>query len=236
MATTDKKPKAKQYITPKGIFQYPYLIKPDYGREGFENTEGIYKVNLKLSEEDAAPILEALQPIHDEAVKEGEQKFAQLKVEARKKLKSLTVTDLYETVYDPDTEAPTGEIIFKFSTKASGVNKKTKEPWNRSIPLFSASGKKFKPTMVGGGTLGKVSFEAAPYFIPGTGVAGVKLYLVAAQILELSEGSGGGSAGSYGFGSEAGYEDPESEDDGGFGAADASGDDTPDSGGDEDNF
>lgn len=224
---TEKKPKPKQYISPKGTFVYPYLVKPDYGQGQFAQTHGIYKVNLRLTEEEAEPLLEILQPIYDEAIREGEQKFAALKVEARKKLKSLTETPLFDVEYDKDTEEPTGEIVFKFSTKASGVNAK-KEPWERKIPLFSASGKKITPSMVGGGTIGKVSFEAVPYFIPATGVAGIKLYLVAAQILELSEGGSGGSASSYGFGAEEGYDDPDTDNDDAPFDADDSGSDTPD--------
>lgn len=205
MAETKKPQKAIRYTTPKGIFMYPYLVKPDFGQGAFANSKGIYKINLRLSEEEAAPLLALLQPIYDATIEEGLQKFAGLKVEARKKLKSLTETPLFDTVYDKDTEEPTGDIIFKFATAASGVNAKG-EPWNRTISLFDATGKTIKPTMVGGGTVGKVSFEASPYFIPATGVAGVKLYLIAAQILELSEGGSGGTAESYGFGKEEGYE------------------------------
>ncbi|OYY49055.1 MAG: hypothetical protein B7Y48_07665 [Methylophilales bacterium 28-44-11] len=228
---TEKKAKAVRYTSPKGVFVYPYLVKPDFGQGQFANTTGIYKVNLRLTEEEAAPMLAKLQPLFDAAVQEGEQKFAGLKVEARKKLKSLTVTELFDVEYDKETEEPTGTIVFKFSTKASGKNAKG-EAWNRSMPLFSASGKAIKPTMVGGGTIGKVSFEASPYFVPATGVAGLKLYLVGAQILELSEGGSGGSADSYGFGAEEGYDDPsEAEESSDF--SDESGDSTPD---DEDNF
>jgi hypothetical protein len=202
---TEKKPKAQRYTSPKGTFVYPYLVKPDFGQGQFANTKGIYKVNLRLSEEDAAPILEILQPIYDKAIQDGVQEFAKLKVEARKKLKSLTETPLYDIEYDQQTEEPTGFITFKFSTTASGTNAKG-EAWKRTIDLFDAKGKAIKPPMVGAGTEGKVSFECSPYFIPATGVAGVKLYLCAAQILELSEGGSGGNASAYGFGQEEGYE------------------------------
>lgn len=207
-----KKPKAVRYTTPKGTFVYPYLTKPDYGNESFPDPAGTYKVNLRLTTEEAEPILEKLQAIHDEAVRDGEQKFAALKIDARKKLKSLTVTPLFVEEYDETTEEPTGTVIFKFATKASGVNKKDDSVWNRNIDLFDAAGKPTKPTKVGGGTIGKVCFEATPYFIPGTGVAGVKLYLVSAQVLKLSEGGSGSSAASYGFGAEEGYETPEEDD------------------------
>jgi hypothetical protein len=212
-----KKPKAIRYTTPKGTFAYPYLVKADFGNKSFPDPAGTFKVNLRLTEDEAAPLLAALQPIFDQAVQDGEQEFAKLKVDVRKKLKSLTVTPLFVEEYDEATEEPTGNITFKFATKASGKNAKGEE-WTRTIPLFDAAGKPIKPTMVGGGTVGKVSFECSPYFIPGTGVAGVKLYLVAAQILELSEAGSGGSSSSYGFGAEEGYEAPD----------DSSGDFTPD--------
>lgn len=224
---TEKKPKAIRYTTPKGTFVYPYLTKADYGNASFPDPAGTFKVNLRLTVEESQPILKALQAIHDEAVRDGEQKFAALKVDVRKKLKSLTVTPLFVEEYDEKTEEPTGTVIFKFATKASGVNKKDDSVWNRTISLFDAAGKEIKPKMVGGGTIGKISYEASPYFIPGTGVAGVKLYLVAAQILELSEGGSGGSASSYGFGQEEGYEAPE-EDDAPFDADDSEEDATDD--------
>lgn len=60
-----------------------------------------------------------------------------------------------------------------------------------------------------GGTEGKVSFEVAPYFIPGTALAGIKLRLNAVQVIELRSG-GNKSAGEYGFGEEEGGFDAES--------------------------
>jgi hypothetical protein len=224
----DKKAKAVRYTTPKGIFVYPYLIKPDFGQGQFANTQGIYKVNLRLTREEAEPLLEILQPLYDTAIANGEAAFGKLKVEARKKLKSLTETPLFDIEYDQETEEETGNIIFKFNTKASGTNQKG-EAWTRTIPLFDAKGKATKPSMVGGGTVGKVSFEASEYFVPATGVAGLKLYLVAAQILELSEGGSGGSASGYGFGAEEGYEGQED-------SSDFSDESSDDSGDDPDNF
>lgn len=224
----DKKPKAVRYTTPKGVFVYPYLVKPDFGQGQFANTTGIFKVNLRLPLEDAAPLIAALQPIYDAALLEGAEAFAKLKVDVRKKLKSVTETPLYEVEYDEQTEEETGFVVFKFSTKASGKNAKGEE-WTRKIPLFDAKGKATSPSMVGGGTVGKVSFEASSYFVPATAVAGVKLYLTGAQILELSEGMGsGGSASSHGFGAEEGYEGQDESE--GFADESNSGDDS------EDNF
>jgi hypothetical protein len=205
------KPKNLRGITPAGLFQYPFLVKPDYGNEKFPDPDGTFKVNLRLTEAEAQPLLELLQPVYDQAMEDGKEGFSKLKVEQRKKLKALTENPLYAEEYDKETEEPTGVIVFKFTSKASGTNAK-KERWERTIPLFDAKGKPFKPRMVGGGSLGKISFEAAPYFVPGTGSAGVKLYLNAVQILDLVESGGGRDASAFGFGAEEGYEVPEEAD------------------------
>ena len=199
-----EKPKRISGRTPEGTFQYPYLVKPDFGNAQFPDPDGTFKVNLILSLEDAQPLIEQLQPVYDKAMADGAEGFAKLKVEQRKKLKSLTEIPLYTPEYDKETEEETGNVIFKFSTSASGKNAKG-EAWKRTLPLFDAGGNKCKPSMVASGTKGKVAYEVSPYFIPGSGSAGIKLYLTAAQIISLVESGGGGSAESYGFGKEEGY-------------------------------
>jgi len=201
----DKKPQNFKATTPRGVFRYPALDKPDFGNEKFPKPNGVYKVQLILSEADAEPLIAKLKPIYDQAIADGEVEFKGLKVEARKKLKELTQNDLYAIEYDKDTEEPTGNLIFKFDMTASGENKK-KEKWSRKPAIFDAKGKPMlKVPQVWGGTEGKVSFEASPYFIPGTGSAGLKLRLNAVQIIELVSG-GQRSSSDYGFDEEEGYE------------------------------
>ena len=210
MAT--QKQKAPSFVSPKGIFRYPALTKPDFGTKEYPKVNGEYKVSLILTEEEAQPLIEKLQPLHDAAVSEGEAKFQELKVEQRKKLKELTVTDMYTVEYDKVTEEPTGNLIFKFSTSASGKSAKDGSSWTRKAPtLFDSKGKPLTTvSAVWGGTVGKVSFDVGSYFIGGTGVAGLKLYLTAAQILTLVSG-GNQNAESFGFGEEDGYEATEEE-------------------------
>lgn len=201
----DKKPQNFKATTPRGVFRYPALSKPDYGNDQFPKPNGEYKVQLILAQADAEPLIDKLQPHFDAAVKAGEEEFKKLKVEQRKKLGALKVNDLFSPEYDKDTEEETGNVIFKFTMAASGLNKK-KEPWSRKPALFDAKGKPMlKAPDIWGGTEGKVSFEAAPYFIPGTGAAGLKLRLSAAQIIELVSG-GQRAASDYGFGEEEGFE------------------------------
>lgn len=219
----EKRPKNFTATTPRGVFRYPALDKPDYGNKAFPKPNGSYKVQLILSPADAEPLIAKLQPIHEKAIADGKVEFSKLKVEARKKLKELQVNDLYSPEFDKDTEEETGNVIFKFEMAASGVNAK-KEPWSRKPAIFTASGKPMvKVPPIWGGTEGKISFEAAPYFIPGTGAAGVKLRLNAVQILELVSG-GQRDAGAYGFGSEDGFEPDETTEESGGAFKDESGD------------
>lgn len=197
---------AKQYkSTPKGRFRFPAIVTPDYGNDQFPKPNGEFKVQLILGPKEAAILAKELQPLHDQAVEEGREKFAGLKVEQRKKLGDLKITPLFEDEYDKETEEPTGNKIFKFGTAASGVNKKTGEPWKRHIVVYDAQGNVIKkPPQIWGGTVGKVGYECSPYFVPGQGMAGLKLYLAAVQIIELVSG-GGGDASQFGFGKEEGY-------------------------------
>lgn len=207
----NKKPKNPEFVSPRGTFRYPKLNEPDYGTEEFPKPDGEYSVRLILTEEDAQPLVDQLQPLLDAAVAEAQEKFKELPVATRKKLKEVTVNDLFQVEYDQETEEPTGNVIFKFAMKASGVTK-DKKPWSRKPVIFDAKGKKLKnPEPIWGGTEGKVAFEVRPYFIAGTGAAGLKLGLNAVQIIELVSG-GGRDAEGYGFGAEEGYEAGDNED------------------------
>lgn len=205
---TDKKQKREtlKVVSPKATFRYPKLTEPDYGNEEYPKPQGEYSVGLILSAEEAKPLIDKLQPVHDKAVEEGRVKFDNLNVQQRKKLKELSINPLFIEEFDKETEEPTGNVIFKIKMAASGKNKKTGKEWKRKPTIFDAKGQVIKnPPAIWGGTIGKVSFEAAPYFITGTGTAGVGLYLNAVQIIELRSG-GGGDAESYGFGEEDGFQ------------------------------
>lgn len=225
--------KKQVFTSPKGIFRYPALAKPDFGNVAFPKPNGEYKVQLVVTPDVAEELLKKIQPLFDKAVAEGEELFAKLPIASRKKLGQLTINDLVSVIYDKETEEPTGDVFFKFSTAASGINAK-KEAWSRKIALFDAKGKPLaKAPDIWGGTVGKVSFEAAPYFVPGTGTAGLKLYLTAAQIIELVSGGSRGAS-EYGFGEEEGYEGSAAAPEGEFG--DESLDMPPAANGDDQDF
>jgi hypothetical protein len=202
-----KKEKAPVYVTPRGVFIYPHLTNVDYGTEEYPKPEGEYNVIIKLTAREAQPLIDKLTPLHREAVAQGEEKFKDLKPPQKKKLGQLTVNEPYTEEYDRETEEPTGNLLFKFKTKASGT--KDGKAWSRKLPLFDAAGTPLDGVEVWGGSEGKVSFSAVPYFVPATGTAGVSFYLNAVQVLELRQG-GGSSAESFGFEEEEGFEAEES--------------------------
>lgn len=201
---TDKK-KLVRGTTPKGIFKYPNLIKPDYGTKEFPKKYGEYNVRLILEGKAAQELIAKLQPEMDKALAEAEEKFAQLPVATRKRLKGVTPNPFYTEVFDKETEEPTGQFEFRFKTAASGVNKKG-ERWERTVPIFDAKGKPVKNLKeIWSGTVGKIAYSVAPYFVAGSGAAGITLYLEAVQIIELNVGSGR-SASEFGFSEEEGFE------------------------------
>lgn len=205
----ENKPVEVKGTSPKGVFKYPHLIEPDYGTKEFPKKEGEYNSRLVLDKAGTEAFLKQLKPVIDYAAEQGAKDFAELKLAVRKKLGELTINDVAEELYDPDTEEPTGMYEFRFKTKASGVSKGKK--WTRTMPLFDAKGNPIKKIdAVWGGTEGKLSYVARYYFVNGSGVAGVTLYLEAAQIINLVA-AGQRDAGGYGFEEEEGYEADNSE-------------------------
>lgn len=54
-----KRPKNVTMTSPRGIFRYPALTKPDFGTDEYPKPDGEYKVTLILTQEEAAPPGEA---------------------------------------------------------------------------------------------------------------------------------------------------------------------------------
>ncbi|WP_051247723.1 hypothetical protein [Inquilinus limosus] len=209
MAYADKKSLPK-FNSCRLTAVWPKLDKPDYGTKQFPDADGKFKTRGRgrLDDPNIQAMIKKLEPLHAQAVEAAEEAFKQLKVETRKKLGKITVNPLYSTIYDPETEEPTGEIEFSFSRRASGEFKKgprAGQRWNHKLAVFDARGKLMvKVPEIWSGSIIKVQFTAEPYFIPGTGACGLRLGLEAAQLIELVQG-GERSAKSFGFGEEDGY-------------------------------
>jgi hypothetical protein len=234
----EKKPKRITHNSPKGVFSWPKLNEVDYGTEKYPVKDGQYVVNLVVPAADKATkaFIKLLEPLWREALEEGKQKFGELSVAQRKKLKAVTENPFFTEEFDQETEEPTGNIIFKFKMAASGKyreGRKAGQTWTAKPNVFDASGELLKKLpSIWSGTVGKVAFYTRPYFIDGSGAAGLTLALSAVQIIDLvSEGER--SAGSYGFGKEEGYKAEDNEDDE-TSDEDENDDDTSDEGGDAD--
>lgn len=199
----DTKRKAVTLTSPRGVFKYPALNKPDYGTKDHPKAEGEYKVALLLTQEQADEWREGpLKAVIEQARKEAEAEFSKLPIATRKKLKELTWNEVGTDEYDKTTEEPTGMVEFRCKMKASGT-RKDGTAWKQVPALFDSRGKALgtKAPDIWGGSEGKVSIEASPYFIPGSGAAGVSLRLKAVQVIKLVQGGHRDAAG-YGFGAE----------------------------------
>lgn len=206
-----------KFTSPRLVLKFPKLNEPDYGSKDYPKPDGEYSTKGIAQASDPAiqAFIAKLNPAYQEAIAAAEKEFKALKVETRKKLGQVTVNDLFTTLYDQETEQPTGEIEFKFAMKAGGIIKKgpkTGKSWSRKPDLFDAKGLPMRACpAIWGGTVARISFEASPYFIPGSGAAGLKLGLMAVQIIDLVS-AGQRTASSHGFEQEDGYE----HDDGAF--------------------
>ncbi|WP_043879582.1 DUF2815 family protein [Azorhizobium caulinodans] len=211
-----KKSKDPSFTSPKGTFKFPRLTEPDFKYKA----EGEYSLKLIVPRPEAQPLIDKLQPLWDEAIDAGKAAFKELPVATRKKMeaqgKGFTANPFFSPVYGDDEEE-TGEVEFKFSMTHSGEYKKgpkAGQKWTRSPSLFDAKGKPLpKSVQIWGGTLGRVSFEVAPYWVPGQASAGLSLRLKAVQVIDLVSG-GQRSASSYGFTEEDGYQAPDDEPEG----------------------
>ena len=176
---------AKQTITtPTGVALYPWLNKPDTEY----NKDGEYKVNLVLSKEEAQPIINTINEVFSENLKD------ELKKQKKKTIK--TANPPYAEELDDDGKA-TGNVIFKFKSKA--VYKPA---------IFDANGETVINPQIWGGSEIRVNAALYPYFVSSIG-AGVSLKLRAVQVIALVEGSEG--AGRFGFEKTTGYVHKEKE-------------------------
>ena len=183
---------AKKTLTsPKGVAVWPKVNRPDTKF----NADGVYTVDLRLEGNPAeglkAVIGGYINDSYDTAVKDNP-----------KAKKSIVKAFPYKAETDEEGDE-TGATLFRFKRKAVGKNGKTGETWKNTVKLFDAKGSPCA-VQVGGGSDVRVSFTIRSYYMSSTKNAGVTLDLLAVQIIKLVQG---GSAESYGFSQEEGWED-----------------------------
>lgn len=222
-----KPTKKKPLISPAGIAAHCYINKPD---TKFKD-KGEYKTRLILPADVAAPLMkdadERLERMREsEEAAELEKKRVEHnkknKANPKKQIDELQEHLPYMKEVDDEGEE-TGNVIFKFSTAASGKSKKTGKPWTKKLDIFDAKGNRVTKNVWGGSTI-KVAYTVDEFFATPNVGFGVKFYLEAVRVLELVEG-GSRSASGYGFDDEEeGYDASEDK-------ADDTADETTDEGG-----
>ena len=180
-------------VSPVGVSQYAWLTTPD---TRFDET-GHYKTNLIINGKEA----QSLKTQIDAEIK----KSVAL---AKEKAKGKAIKEAPRPYEDEliDGKA-SGNVIFKFKTKAKIIAKDGKVIPNR-VALFDSAGKPMIDANVWSGSEMKVSAELIPYYTAMAG-AGVSMRLRAVQVTKLVEG---GSSNAKGYGFEKvkdGYEQPE---------------------------
>lgn len=156
------------HISVVGEFVYPHLTKPDVRF----NEAGEYKVTLKVAKDQATEMLKSFDTAIESSVAEAEKSANGKKI--KQAPKPYTIEE--------------GNVFFKFKMKATGTNRKTKEPFSQR-PVVLDSQKNPMPSTISiwGGTKGKVAFQLRSYYVPALG-AGVTAQLKAVQIIDLVEG------------------------------------------------
>lgn len=167
-------------VTPRGGLVYPFLTKPD---TKFDR-DGVYKTQLLIKDVDAANELV-------DTIQEALDVYASQNPTVKKRAKL------------PFEKNDDGTYTFTFKCKARGI-RADGTTWEQKPKIFDAKGNLFENAKsIWGGSEAKVSFAIAPYNVAATGL-GVTLRLKGVQILNLVEG--GGSAETYGFAKEDGFE------------------------------
>ena len=180
-------------VSPVGVSQYAWLTTPD---TRFDET-GHYKTNLIINGKEAQSWKTQ---IDAEIKKSGAL--------AKEKAKGKAIKEAPRPYDDEMIDGKaSGNVIFKFKTKAKIIAKDGKVIPNR-VALFDSAGKPMIDANVWSGSEMKVSAELIPYYTAMAG-AGVSMRLRAVQVTKLVEG---GSSNAKGYGFEKvkdGYEQPE---------------------------
>ena len=155
-------------ISELGEALYPHLNRPDVKF----SEAGEYKVVVKIPEAKAKGMIAIYEKAIQDSISEAEQKLNGKKVKLAPKPYSIE----------------DGFALFKYKMKATGVNRKTKEPFSQRPALFDAKKNPLNPTScnIWGGSKMKVAYNLRGYYSPALG-AGVTAQLKAVQIIELVE-------------------------------------------------
>jgi hypothetical protein len=202
---------SERITSPKGVFVFPHLNKPDTKFAG-PGEKGVYKTRHRISAEQAktlkAKAEEALKAFI-EASKARIEASEEMKPVAKKKaLALLDRTPHYpiDAVLDEDSGEETGMFEVTYSIAAEGVVRKTGRSYSNKPVIFdNGNPPKQVDVLIYNNAAGKVTFVMQPY---STETAfGVKFKPLAVQLIDLAPSQGGGAAreaSDFGFGAEEG--------------------------------
>ena len=184
----------------------------DYGTDQYPDEKGSFNVTLALDADAAAKLDSLIAHEVDTARAEAEEKFDGLKPQTKKKFGSVNFNEVGPEEYDREGN-PTGRRLIglkrgeldeeRFKTGAFYENRQGVKV-QRKVPLFDSMQQPVKLSdEPGNGSVIRVAFCCAPYFVEGQGMGGLSLYLNAVQLIRLNT-SGERSASDYGFGAEEG--------------------------------
>lgn len=190
--------KAVRMTTPRGLAVFPVLIdgQPD---TKFDDA-GVYKCGVRLSMDDPEA-QEFIEKLEAAALQNHVAQRAE-----RKGKKTKLASPGFVREEDSETGEETGYWIVNAKLKARVRKKKNDGSSFTQCPaLFDATGARFYPDSVWGGSEVRLSIEIYPYYTGMVG-AGLSLRLKAVQIIELVQ-AGGSTAADNGFDAvEGGYE------------------------------
>ena len=158
------------YTTNFGEALYPYLTMPDHKFD----PQGKYHVKLKVKSDDAQTDIGIINDVIAKKVAD----FAK-----ENSGKGIRRADLpYEITDD-------GFVIFHFKMKASGINSKTKQPFEQKPKIFDHNLDLLpEDKSIWGGSIIRITYEPFGYSGAATGI-GCSLRLKSVQIKKLVEGS-----------------------------------------------
>lgn len=158
------------YTTNFGEALYPYLTIPDMKFD----PQGKYHVKLKVKSDEAQTDI----AIINEVIAKKIAEFT--KENPNKEIKRSELP--YQVTDD-------GYVIFNFKMKASGINSKTKQPFEQKPKIFDHNLDLLpEDKSIWGGSIIRITYEPFGYSGAATGI-GCTLRLKSVQVKKLVEGS-----------------------------------------------
>lgn len=166
-------------FSPPGIASFPWVNVPDTKF----NAEGLYKVDLVLSGDEASTLRSKIDKAIDAAFEEITKEMTP------KEAKSYQKSFPYE-VEEDDEGRLTGKTIFKFRQNAT-ITLKSGEKKSIKIALKDATGLNDTTERVTGGSTVRICYTTRPYKAASSKTISVRLDFAAVQLIKLGGGSSG---------------------------------------------